>query len=389
MSVASSLPPPSPEALAHSEKLAAHLRQNIDSAGGWLSFADWMAMALYAPGLGYYSAGCAKFGEAGDFVTAPGMTPLFGATVAACVAGILAQSAPHVLEVGAGTGDLAADLLNALAGLGQPPARYAILELSADLRARQQATLADRAPAWCDRVEWLDALPETWSGALVANELLDALPVHLLQWQADGIAERGVALDAEGAFLWQARPATGALAVAATALAEQRQLGGGYLSEIGMAVRAWVGDLARRLDRGGMLLIDYGFPRREYYHPERERGTLMCHYRHRTHDDALLWPGLQDITSHVDFTAVAEAAHQAGLDVLGYTGQAAFLMDAGLLNAMGGMDPVSPAYMQTAAAVQKLISPAEMGELFKVMLVGRGLQGPLPGFRRGDRTHTL
>lgn len=380
-----SLPEPSADARHASERLLSLIHDEIAAAGGWVSFARYMELALYAPELGYYTGGAHKFGAEGDFVTAPELTPLFGACLATQIAQWLAQGLDEVLEAGAGSGALAADLLLALDRLGHVPARYRILELSGELRARQQATLAERAPHLAARVEWLDTLPQTIDGVVVANELLDALPVHLVRWGAP-ILERGVACDAEGALVWQERPASDAVLAAAQDVAAAP----GTLSELGLAARAWVASLADRLRRGALLLIDYGFPRGEYYLPQRAEGTLMCHYRHHAHADPLWWPGLNDITAHVDFTAIADAGFEAGLEVLGYTSQAAFLMNCGLLRQLEALnEPGSTAYLRAASLANRLINPAEMGELFKVMALGRGIAGVPLGFARGDRVHTL
>jgi SAM-dependent MidA family methyltransferase len=394
------LPEPSADARAASEALTRIIAAEIAACGGWMSFARYMELALYAPGLGYYSGGSHKFGdyhEGGDFLTAPELTPLYGRALARQVAPILAASSPVVMEAGAGSGKLAADLLLALDALGCAPERYRILELSGELRARQQATLAERAPQFANRVEWLDELPEKFSGCLVGNEVLDAMPTHALRWGDEaegGIVERGVGLD-DGRLVVAERPATGALLAAAQAMPVIAP----YRGEISLAARAWVSELARRLEKGAMLLIDYGLPRHELYHPLRDGGTLRCHYRHRVHEDAFWFPGLSDITSHVDFTAVAEAGFDAGLEVLGYISQANFLINCGIGELLmgskvgagdtAGADDAGLADLRARGAVNVLISPNEMGELFKVIALGRGIPGPLPGFARGDRVHTL
>ncbi|MDK9701718.1 MAG: SAM-dependent methyltransferase [Sulfuritalea sp.] len=389
------LPAPSADARAASEALSRLVAAEIGAGGGWISFARYMELALYAPGLGYYSGGSRKFGVDGDFLTAPELTPLFGRTLARQVAQVLAASSPLVIEAGAGSGRLAADLLPALAALGCAPERYRILELSGELRARQQATLAELAPEFSNRVEWLDELPQRFSGCLIGNEVLDAMPTHALRWDDDGdgpepcVLERGVAL-AGDRLVFAERPATGALLEAAQALPVTAP----YRGEISLAARSWVAELARRLEQGAMLLIDYGLPRHELYHPERDGSSLRCHYRHCVHDDPLWFPGLSDITTHVDFTAVAEAGFDAGLEVLGYTSQANFLINCGVGDLLqegrvdaGGMADVAD--LRARGAVNVLISPNEMGELFKVIALGRGVAGPLLGFRRGDRVHAL
>jgi len=380
------LPVPDPAALAHSEQLRLHIAEAIRAAGGWLPFSQYMALALYAPGLGYYAAGSTKFGVAGDFVTAPGLTPLFGQTVARTVAAVLAETGGEVLELGAGEGHLAADVLNGLARLEALPSHYYILEVSAELRARQQALLAEGAPHWLDRVVWLEALPTAFNGVILGNEVLDALPVDIVHRRAEGLFERGVTLDENGRFAWADQTLSNA---------DLQKLGGlfpvvdDYVSEVSLAVPALIRSLAACLDRGALLFFDYGFPRAEFYHPQRSQGTLMCHYRHHSHDDVFWLPGLNDITAHVDFSAVAETGAEVGLDLLGYTSQGAYLLQAGLLEQLAGMEVGTPAYLRAVVAVQKLLQPHEMGELFKVIALGHGVTASLPGFSGKGRRHAL
>ncbi|MDR1849549.1 MAG: SAM-dependent methyltransferase [Zoogloeaceae bacterium] len=394
----SALPSPAPDALAHSRKLTALIRERIEAAGGWISFADFMEMALYAPALGYYAAGATNFGQAGDFTTAPELSPLFAQCLAIEAAPIMAI-APAILEVGAGSGRLAVDLLRALETLNALPERYEILEISADLRARQQEKLALEIPHLSGRIFWRDGLPERFSGLVLANEVLDAMPVSCVLWPEGGrdgvVLERGVTWqnpkgqEPEG-FVWQTRPATDRLLEAALAIAERYPLPSGYMSEVGLPASDWSAAWGGILERGLLLLIDYGFPGREYYLPERREGTLFCHYRHRAHADPFFLPGLQDITAHVDFTAIIEAAYPAGLELLGYTSQARFLINCGLLSRLSPqLASDDPARFQTAAAARKLIEPHEMGEIFKVMALGKGLAAPLIGFSSGDKSHTL
>lgn len=385
----SSLPIPDADALAHSQQLHQRLAREIGDNGGWLPFSRFMEQLLYAPGLGYYAAGAHKFGAAGDFVTAPEMSGLFGQALARQVAEGMAASAPVVLEVGGGSGRLAADLLLALEALDALPEQYCLLELSADLRQRQQATLEREVPHLAARAVWLDALPERFAGVVVANELLDAIPVDIVAWRAEGIFSRGVALAEDGSFTWSERPASGALLAAASEIGEQCQLPPGYESEIGLASRAWTAEWGHRLESGLLLLIDYGFPRSEFYHPQRGRGTLMCHYRHHAHPDPFYLPGLQDVTAHVDFTAIAAAADAAGLDVMGYASQGRFLLDCGILDCLASIPADSIDYLRAAGAVNKLLLPHEMGELFKVIALGRGLSEPLRRFAAGDQRRRL
>jgi SAM-dependent MidA family methyltransferase len=380
------LPTPSTDAQAASRALCARIAAEIADAGGWISFARFQELALYSPGLGYYAGGSRKFGSEGDFITAPEITPMFGRSLARQVAQVMAQSAPVVLEAGAGSGRLAADLLLALDALGCAPERFLILELSGELAARQRETIAREAPSLAGRVDWLHELPASFSGCIVANELLDAMPVHVAAWREDGAFERGVTVAADGGFAWSERPAQGALASAMA----QLEVVPPHVSEISLAARAWTAEWGRRLHQGAMLLIDYGLPGREYYHPQRNNGTLRCHYRQRAHENPFWWPGLSDITTHVDFTAVAEAGFAAGLDVLGYTTQASFLMNCGIGEHLAerqadGGDAASKAL----GAAQFLLSTNEMGELFKVIALGRGLTVPLIGFAHGDRLHAL
>lgn len=384
------LPQPSPEALAQSGQLVDRLRSLIEAQGGWISFATYMAEALYTPGLGYYSGGAHKFGPGGDFITAPELTPLFGQALASQVQQIMGLSAPHVIEAGAGTGLLAADLLLELELRGALPESYAILEVSGELRERQFDTLAAKVPHLASRVQWLDGLPERFSGALVANEVLDVMPVHLIAWRPEGIFERGVALGDEGRFVWADQPAAGKVAEAAVALDLPLPEEGEYVSELHLAGRAWVAEWAARLDQGAMLLVDYGYPRAEYYLPSRSTGTLLCYFRHHAHGDPFVWPGLNDITAFVDFTAIAEAGFEAGLDVLGYTDQANLLFNCGVLDCLARRAPEeSTDYIRAAKALQRLTGPHEMGELFKVIALARGISQPLIGFLRGDRLHAL
>jgi len=384
------LPQPTADALAHSERLACHIRDEIRERGGWMGFSRYMELALYAPGLGYYMAGARKLGREGDFVTAPEISPLFGETLARQVAQVLQSGLEQVLEIGAGSGALAASLLCELERLGRLPTRYLILELSADLRERSRDTIAARAPGLMERVAWLNRLPPAFSGVVLGNEVLDAMPVHIVRITEEGIEESGVEAADGGAFRWAWRPAAGELLEAAREL----ELPPGYTTEIGLVARGFVRSLAQVLERGAAIFIDYGFPRREYFHLQRATGTLMCHYRHHAHDDPFFLPGLQDITSHVDFSAIADTGVDSGMELLGYTTQAQFLINCGITDVLARV-PAEDAgrYLPLANQANRLLSPAEMGELFKVIAFGKGLEAefeaPLTGFRNGDRTHTL
>lgn len=377
---------PSPFELAQSRRLTDLLRDRIAAAGGWLSFADYMAAVLYTPGLGYYAAGARKFGVGGDFVTAPELSPLFGYALARQVAQVLDAVGGEVLELGAGSGRLAVDLLGELARLGCLPERYLILEISPDLRARQQELLAASLPDLGGRLVWIDTLPTAFRGVVLGNEVLDALPVHLLHWRRGECRERGVAWAGEG-FVWEERPlAEGGLREIAQALPVTAD---DFLSEVCPAAPALVGSLGRSLRAGMLLFLDYGLSRAEYYHPARHLGTLMCHFRQRAFDDPFLYPGLVDLTAHVDFTAIADAALEAGLEVLGYVSQAHFLVACGLLERLAACGEGSVEYFRQASAVQTLLQPTGMGERFKVMALGRGLELSPLGFAVGDRRHLL
>ncbi|MEO6422147.1 MAG: class I SAM-dependent methyltransferase [Candidatus Nitrotoga sp.] len=382
----SSLPLPSPEAQAHSDQLRDLIHQDIVRQGGWIPFSRFMELALYAPGMGYYSAGARKFGAAGDFVTAPEISSLFGRALARQLVEIMAQSTPHIIELGAGSGKLAVDILSELERQNSLPERYDILEVSADLRERQQALLQTRLPHLINRVHWLDTPPDSISGVLVANEVLDALPVHLVRWSDAKVYERGVAIKEEK-FVWQERLPESSMLLE---IAQQIKVPDDTLSEVSLGVRGLVSSLSERLHKGMLLFIDYGFGAREYYHPQRAQGTLMCHYRHHAHDDPFFLPGLQDITAHVDFTAVAEAAIDAGLHLHGYTTQAYFLINSGITDLLAETDSENIRdYLPLSTQLQKLTSPAEMGELFKVIALGKGVDMPLCGFVSGDKSRLL
>jgi SAM-dependent MidA family methyltransferase len=380
-----SLPTPTPEALSISQQLVQVITEEIQ-AHGWISFARYMELALYAPGLGYYSAGAAKLGAAGDFITAPEISPLFGRSLAQQVAQVLRVTGGDVLEVGAGSGRLACDVLAELIRLECAPDHYYILEVSADLRERQQQLVAKELPDWVGKVVWLSELPAAFTGCMIGNEVLDAMPVHIIHQTRHGLYERGVVSENQQ-FVWQDQPLTqGVLFDTATALALMPD----YLTEINLSALGFISSLAQCLQRGAVVMIDYGFGEGEYYHPQRNQGTLMCHYRQHAHPDPFYLPGLQDITAHVDFTAVGVAGIEAGLQLAGYTSQAQFLINCGItdLLALTSADDVA-AYVPQVAAVQKLMSPAEMGELFKVMAWTRGMEMPLLGFTQGDQTRRL
>lgn len=405
------LPEPDDAAREAGLQLAARILADVDAAAGWIGFDRFMGMALYEPALGYYTGGSRRFGREGDFVTAPEISPLFGA----CVAGQCARwfeplGAACIVEFGAGTGQLAAQVLNALARDGISPVDYCIVELSAPLRQLQLHTLQSLAPESVAQVRWLDRLPESIEAVVLGNELLDAMPVRLFRLDGTQILERGVGRAADtpaaGAdpfaapFRFIDRPADPGFAVRvlealrASGWADPRRAlaswGSGYQSELGEQAAAWIASVGERLVRGVVLLLDYGFPAAEYYHPQREGGTLACHYRHRVHYDPLMLAGLQDITAHVDFSALVRAAATVELECTGYSSQGSFLLGAGLLDQLAGVgEAASPAWLRATQAIGRLVSEAEMGELFKAIAFARGAGFDMSAFARSDRRGAL
>ena len=384
------LPPLTAEEAAHSRRVVEHIRSFMQAQGGVIGFDAWMRLALYAPGLGYYSAGATKFGGAGDFVTAPEVSSLFSRCLARQAADVLRITGGDVLELGAGSGRMAADVLVELQALDALPDHYYILEVSADLAARQRQRLAELSGDLARRVQWLDRWPErAMHGVVLANEVLDAMPVErfVLRGEpgAQEVRELGVAAT-PGGFTWQERPAEPELdhAVRSILASLPGPLPDGYVSEVCVAFQPWMASLSAQLDQGVALLIDYGLPRAQLYHPERSDGSLRCHFRHRAHDDPFLHVGLQDITAWVDFTRVAEAADSADLEVLGFATQAAFLIGAGMESllssemALAAQDPRRQA--QLAGEARRLMLPGEMGEIFKVIALGKGMNESLAGF---------
>ncbi|MBL1277478.1 MAG: SAM-dependent methyltransferase [Ectothiorhodospiraceae bacterium] len=391
------LPEPDADAQAHSERLIARIAEDIHASGGRISFARYMELALFAPGLGYYSAGSQKFGEQGDFVTAPEISPLFSRALARQIGEVLAEitagdvSDADVLEVGGGTGTMAAEILAELENQGKLPQRYLILELSADLQARQRETLTARVPHLIERVQWLTELPKAgFRGVVVANELLDALPVHCFVTTDKGVQERFVTFQ-KGRFQWGAiEENPEALPLPSHLSAFVAGMPSGYASEINTAASGWVQSIANCLDTAVVFLIDYGYAAHEYYHPRRNRGTLMCHYRHRAHDDPFVYPGLQDITAHVDFTAIAEAAVASALEVRGYNTQGFFLLGCGITELVQPHESLSEKQqILQAQQMRTLTLPAEMGERFKVIALARNYDAPLRGFTLQDLRHQL
>jgi SAM-dependent MidA family methyltransferase len=388
----STLPPPSVAEAEHSARLEALIRRRIAEHGGWIDFETFMELALYTPGLGYYSAGSAKLGPGGDFVTAPELGELFSGCVARQCAEILAGiGGGEILEFGGGTGRMAVAVLAELERLGVLPGRYAILEVSADLRSRQQARVAALPAALAQRVTWIDRWPNAGvRGVLLANEVLDAFACQRFVVRADGIRTLGIGVAPDGTFAEVERPAAGELRVACDAMlrALPQMLPLGYRSEICLRIGPWVGALAETLERGALLVFDYGLPRAQYYHPERREGTLRCHFKHRAHDDPLIRVGVQDITAWVDFTRLAEGADAARLEVLGFATQAAFLLGTGIEQLMArAADPREQ--VRVASEARRLLLPGEMGEAFKVMAVGRDCPRELQGFAHQDLRASL
>jgi SAM-dependent MidA family methyltransferase len=386
------LPTPDAKAQAVSERLMRQIVRAIEQSGGAIPFDTFMDMALYAPGLGYYVAGSRKFGEQGDFITAPEVSPLFAQCLARQLAPILSDlPSADLLEFGAGSGILAADLLKALSNLGQLPDRYQILEVSPELKSRQKATLEARVPELLERVVWLQRMPEQFSGCVLANELLDALPVSRFRIQDGEIQECFVVQDGDQLTASFGEPTTLGLKAAVEQL--QAQYGpfkSVYQSEINLRQAAWIKSLAQSINQGIVLLIDYGYSSAEYYHPQRDQGTLMCHYRHRAHSDPFRWVGLQDITCQVDFTTAAKVAIESGFRLGGYTTQAHFLLANGLDTLLADSDPEDVTkHMSLIQGVKRLTLPSEMGERFKVLGLLKGLQINLQGFTMRDMCERL
>ena len=381
------LPPLGDGERAHVKRMNALVRAEVEARGEPIPFSRYMEIALYAPGLGYYRAGWPTFGDRGDFVTAPEISPLFGRTVARQVEQALSLTGScDVIELGAGTGTMAAQILAELAPRGG--IRYRILEPGGALAARQRETLAALAPGALSDVRWIAALPAPgFRGVVLANEVVDALPVERFEVAADGVSMHCVGFEA-GRPVWRSRPAAPRLAGAVASI--RREIGHGlpigYVSEVGPARDAWVASVAERIEHGLLLLMDYGFPRRELYHPDRSGGTLRCHFRHRAHDDPLVLCGLQDITAHVDFTALAKAS---GLDVAGFTTQSEFLLACGLLDPVSHLEPGSPEFIRLTTRIKRITLPGEMGEAVKVMALTRGIGTPLIGFSGRDHRARL
>lgn len=384
------LPIPETNALSQSNRLWEHILSVIKNNHNAISFADYMELVLYTPGLGYYSNGLQAFGAQGDFTTAPELSPLFSRSLARqCEQVLTALPTGDILEIGPGSGQMAADILLELAKRDALPNHYYFLELSGTLRQKQQEKIKALCPEFLSKTIWLDTLPRApFTGIILANEVLDAMPVQLFQviqrtpYLINVIEEQGQLKYAYSNIQMQAL----------CELQQKLTLPNGYLSEINLNLAPWISSLSDILSAGVILIVDYGFPKTEYYHPDRAMGTLMCHYRHYAHTNPFLYPGLQDITTHVDFSAIAEASHAANLDILGYCEQASFLLSCGLTDLIDNNRTIKTTETEKIKqnqAINLLTSPAEMGELFKVLALGRAFEEPLLGFTLVDRQHAL
>lgn len=355
---------------------------------GAMPFVDFMQLALYAPQLGYYNAGLPTFGAGGDFITAPELTPLFGFTLANQCAQVLNElTNPIIFEFGAGSGRLCVDILMRLEQLNALPLEYHILDVSCHLQSRQQQLVQQTIPHLADKIKWLSSWPtESFTGVIIANEVLDAMPVHRFLQTKDGLHEIYVGLNETGDLSEIMKPCSNPRVISHVNMILPQVLSP-YQSEINLFIDDWVLQCHAMLDAGAMFILDYGFPRHEYYHPDRNQGTLMCHYHHQAHTNPLVYVGEQDITAHVDFTHVAEAALKAGFHVAGYTNQASFLLGNGLLTLLEQV--TGEGLINTQQAVKTLLQPNEMGELFKVIALTKRLDMTLNGFQWHDKRASL
>ena len=380
------LPYPDTSAEHASLTLQEHIANEIQSHNNWISFNDYMQMTLFTPNLGYYTGGSHKIGSAGDFVTAPSMTPLFGLTLARQIAPLLQQTAGNVYEFGAGTGELAVSLL---AGLPETALQhYYIMDVSPELKQRQLELIQKKLPQHANKVIFLDSLPDAFDGVIIGNEVLDAMPCEVVCWTEQGVEQMGVSI-IDNQFSWSQRPVNDERILAeALRIQPDKQP---FTSELHLNQSAFIATLAQRMQRGAIIMIDYGFDEAQYYHPQRSMGTLIGHYRHHVVDDPFFWPGLMDLTCHVNFTAMAQAAVDNDLDLIGYTSQAHFLFNLGITEVLLNEHPDvnSKEYLQAAAAMQKLVAPHEMGELFKVIAMGKNVDVDWQGFAIGDWCHKL
>ncbi len=387
-----SLPRPDTSSAAHSERVASYIRDQIRAADGRISFAEFMQHALYAPRLGYYAAGATKFGAAGDFVTAPEISPVFGRVFARQCAEVFAETgAGSILEFGAGSGKLAVDVLRTLGEMDALPETYKILEVSADLRLRQEQRLKSELPECVDRCVWVDAIPHEHNGVIVANEVLDALPVERFVRRSDGLKQLCISIEAdEFVFVEHAAPARLLDAVAEIEADLQHDLPIGYVSEVSLGAAGWIADVGAAMKKGVAFFFDYGVSRREYYAADRSSGWLRCHFRHHVHDDPLLLPGVQDLTAWVDFSAVAGAGLESGLEVVGYVSQAQFLLGGGLEKELQHFaDLPMKQQVELSGQIKMLTLPAEMGENFKCLALSRGIDMTPSAFNFADRTMSL
>ncbi len=383
------LPEPGQEATSHSQSMLESIKSAINRAGGKLSFQEFMQEALFAPGLGYYRCGTEKFGALGDFITAPEASPLFGQSLAQFIQ--QTSVANQVLEVGAGSGRLAISILQALKQQSALPETYYILELSTELRERQRQNLTAELPEYVENVVWLDELPLAFKGVVIANELLDAMPVTRFKLEGDEILKEYVVVtDNKLSFHYEASVNQRLLDRVAE-LKQQSTISemDPYLSEVNFIAEDWIKSLAECIDSGVVLIVDYGYPRSAYYHSQRHMGTLMCHYQHRAHPDPLILPGIQDITAHIDFTAIADAALECGMDVVGFATQAHFLLNLGLLDLLDVNEQTLPDFLQASGEVKRLTLPGEMGESFKVVAFSKNYDDAVVGFEQHDIRHLL
>lgn len=380
------LPEPSLIEQEHSRLLCQMIRERIDSSHGWIPFSQYMDMALYTPKYGYYNGGAVKIGAEGDFITAPTLSPLFGTVIANQLNQLLPQTDGCIYEFGAGTGALALSLIQHI----NPDVlkAYYIIEVSPDLAQKQSSLLAQHLSNQdYAKIVHLSELPEQFDGIVIGNEVLDAMPVEIMQWNSGSIHRMGISVEQEK-LVWQSRPAPESL----KQLTEQLPISSidEYTSEIHPQQQAWVHTVAQKMQRGAILMIDYGFDAQQYYHPQRNQGTLIGHYRHHTIHDVLYYPGLVDITAHVNFTAIADAGVASGLELIGYTTQANFLINLGIAEILQEHgQPSDTKFIQAASACQVLLSPHEMGELFKVIALGKNIDTTWQGFCVGDITHKL
>jgi SAM-dependent MidA family methyltransferase len=379
-----------PAAQQHSDKLKQLITELISEQGGWLSFADFMQRCLYQPGLGYYSAGSHKLGQGGDFTTAPETSSLFGQALATHIADAGKQLEDFdVLEFGAGSGRLAVTLLEQLSRIDCLPRRYLILETSADLQQRQQQLIAESLPSLSSRVAWLSAIPERFTGVILANEVADAMPVHLLTFTENDVSEQGVSVDNDQ-FVWQKRPLQNSrlqnkARQIRACIGEQP-----YQTEVNLAAEDWLTTVAGKLQQGAVFIVDYGYAFEEYYRPDRSLGTLRCYYRQQAHDNPLLLPGLQDITAHVDFSSLAHSAHAAGLDVDGFHEQADFLLAGDITQLSAELERQSDdlTWLKHSTDLKQLLLPGAMGHQFKILSLSRNM-GLLPRLQAADRRYQL